>query len=163
KRAGAPRMLRVFGRLLGVFGIRADTFDDAVRAMDDHGQMQMAVDVDGVKQFVTALGKFIERMRGNGFFHDPRYRLHEAPYGWLLHNWEMRLDHAAWLWKTADRLQSEPRYTVRSAVNDAERHTKKMRRKYAGFRWEQVIRPGEQPWNPIEIAKILAAQLPRSD
>ncbi|WP_433709420.1 pyridoxal-phosphate dependent enzyme [Nocardia sp. CA-084685] len=49
------------------------------------------------------------------------------------------------------------------AYRDASSHAADMREKYRDFRWQLVVRPGGQQWDPDTIADTLAAQLPESD
>jgi hypothetical protein len=154
---------RVLGRRLRQFGVRPISSVDALQAMDTYGTEPEPLEPGVYGPWMISANKAgINRMRGNGYFHDPRYG-YVAPDGWLLHCWEARLDHAAWLRQAAERKERDPSYTWLQANEDAKKHTEQMRQKYAGFRWEKVIRLGEQPWNPITIANTLAAQLPGSD
>src|SRR5262249_16799666 len=134
---------------------------------DDNNELVYGPKLPTIRQ------SLIKFLRGTAGFHDP-----ESDYGhrypeesvlgiqvtcWALGNPAKRRDTAAWAAGQADRLERDPSYLAEQVLSAAEEHAKEMKAWYDGFLWERVIRLGDQPWNPIAIASVLAAQLPGSD
>ncbi|MET8800424.1 hypothetical protein ABZV91_29025 [Nocardia sp. NPDC004568] len=122
---------------------------------------------------------FVARLRGGAVFTDPDTG-HRYPEGWLLGNRDMRREHAAVLRWMADRLERESgsrerwmggfpgvdadrAFTPLHAWQAARAHSRRMRRKYRDHRWQQVIHPGAQPWNPVQLTEALSRTLSAPD
>ncbi|WP_040789535.1 hypothetical protein [Nocardia paucivorans] len=158
KRAGEQR---IFGRILARLGIRANYLPEALRLIDVYGAMRSgAPDGDGM----TVRTAFAAHLRGSAVFVDPDAAGgHRYPDGWLLGNRDMRRDHAVLLRRLVHRLETDPDFSPLDAFYEACEHADHMREKYSGFRWQLVIRPGAQPWNPIAVTEALRRRLPGGD
>ncbi|MET8798036.1 GNAT family N-acetyltransferase [Nocardia sp. NPDC004568] len=149
---------RLVGRRLARLGMRANFVEEALRVIGIYGASRL--DSDGP----TLREAFVARLRGNAAFVDPdAISGHRYPDGWILGNRDMRRDHAALIRRLIHRLETEPRFSPLDALRAAQEHAKAMDAKYKGFRWQQVIRPGPQPWNPIAVAENLRRRLPGGD
>ncbi|MGW5514313.1 MFS transporter [Nocardia africana] len=146
---------RAFGQVLSEWGFRVNYVEDALRLADRFGRIPPE---DG---HITVRQAFINRLRGNaGFIHpDSGYR---PPDGWLLGSRDMRRDHAAKMREIVYRLTNDPSYTPLDAYRDARSHAAEMGTKYSGFRWQLVVRPGEQNLDTDALADTLATRLPES-
>ncbi|WP_280271643.1 GNAT family N-acetyltransferase [Nocardia wallacei] len=152
---------RTFGRVLAKLGTRANYLAEALRLIHVYRDMR----VEGPGSAGMTLGEaFAARLRGNAEFIDPdSSKGYRYPDGWVLGNRDMRRDHAVLLRQIAHKLETDGEYTPQDALREAEDHAGAMRVKYRGFRWQQVFRPGEQPWDPAAIADSLARRLPGGD
>ncbi|MFI6368145.1 PfkB family carbohydrate kinase [Nocardia sp. NPDC050630] len=75
-------------------------------------------------------------------------------------NRDIRRDNATALQRIAHKLETDPKYSLTDVLEEAREHAFHMQAKYEGFRGQQVIRPGTQPWSLSTITENLTRRLP---
>ncbi|WP_157110513.1 GTP cyclohydrolase II RibA [Nocardia anaemiae] len=75
-------------------------------------------------------------------------------------NRDIRRDNATALQRIAHKLETDAKYSLTDVLEEAREHAFDMQAKYEGFRGQQVIRPGTQPWSLSTITQNLMRQLP---